>query len=224
MSSPIIIKIGGFTNGMTVESVVERAHQIASFYEPHRKNIYAFIWDGDPFKNKGSVIDEKRGTPACFTHALSILHEILPEIPWVAAKREDQLDKLSADYFNTTKHGSEEVGCEGVFGPLRIVAKMGEDKVGDIQPGYLNVLTAPSDIHWAKLGVDNILFWKKIGYQVHYVTIGGGGVVTKELEQVGEHLELLWRLPTLRLSPVEGNPPDIIELQFQTKDPRFSIV
>ena len=90
----IIVKFGGFTNGMTIQAVMERAKHIADFYDPIRKQIYAFTWDGDPFKRKGSTLDEARGTPACFTHALEFLKNHFPEIPWIAAKRIDQLDSL----------------------------------------------------------------------------------------------------------------------------------
>lgn len=217
----IIVKIGGFTNGMTIEAVKEHSKQIADFYEPRQETIYAFTWDGDPFKLKGSNLDESRGTPGCFTHALGLLRKRFPEIPFVAAKREDQLDKLTAKYHNITKHGSIEGGCEEIFGPLLVVAKLGSEEVPELQVNNLNVLTAPADTHWAKLGVENILFWKNTGFEVHYVTIGGGDVVTKELEQVGDQLQLLWRLPTSRLSPTEGNPPDVVEFQFVSKDPNL---
>ena len=218
----IIVKIGGFTNGMTIAEVTERALQIAEFYEPFQKKIHAFTWDGDPFKLSGSTLDEARGTPACFTHALGIIRKRLPTIPFVAAKREDQLNKLTADYLHTTKHGSVETGCETTFGPLQVVAKMGDKRTLDLKSNCLNVLTAPAEIHWAKLGVENIMFWKNMGFDVHYVTIGGGRVVSQELEQIGEHLDLLWRLPTVRLSPTEGKPPEVVPFHFESKNPRYN--
>jgi hypothetical protein len=221
--SNIIVKIGGFTNGMTIADVTTRAVKITEFYEPLKKNIHAFTWDGDPFKLKGSTLDEERGTPACFTHALTILKKNFPTIPFVAAKREDQLNKLASDYQYTTKHGSIEVGCEKTFGPLRGVAKLGDKHSLDLHTRCLNVLTAPADIHWAKLGVENIMFWKNMGFDVHYVTIGGGRVVSKELEQIGEKLSLLWRLPTSRLSPTTGDPPEVVPFQFESKDPILNI-
>lgn len=99
----IIGKFGGFTSGMTIQDVMERAKHIADFYDPIRNQIYAFTWDGDPFKRKGSTLDEARGTPACFTHALGFLKNHFPEIPWIAAKRIDQLDKLESTYVSTLR-------------------------------------------------------------------------------------------------------------------------
>lgn len=219
----IIVKIGGFTNGMTIQDVMERAKHIADFYDPIRNQIYAFTWDGDPFKRKGSILDEARGTPACFTHAMGFLKNHFPEIPWIAAKRIDQLGKLESTYIHTTKHGSVEVGCEDIFGPIHVLAEMTDVDAKELQVGCLNVLAAPADIHWAKLGVESMLWHIKRGFKVHYVTIGGGRVVTKELEEVGEHLDLLWRLPTSRLSPVEGKAPDVVEFQFISKEPTLEL-
>jgi hypothetical protein len=214
----IIVKLGGFTNGMTLEQVFKLAQDIIKFYQPISKRIIAFTWDGDPLKDRGSDLDEKRGTPACFTHALAIIHEAFPTIPFVAAKHEDQLNQLAGDYVKTTKHGSVEVGCESVFGPARPVAHMNNTFMLTLSPSALNVLAAPAGIHWAELGCENIRFWKKMGCQVHYVTIGGGNVISEEIEKVGDTIDTLWRLETTRLSPKEDCPPDTVMFRFSTND------
>ena len=215
----IIVKFGGYTSGLPLDLVFRHAQNIIEFYKPLRKRIMAFTWVGDPLKQKGSDLDEKRGTPACFTHALSIIHEAFPDIPFVAAKREDQLDKLTNDYIETTKHGSIEVGCESIFGPVRAIAHMNNSFMLTLSTSHLNVLAAPAGIHWAQLGCESIRFWKeKMGCQVHYVTIGGGKVVSDEIEQVGELIDTLWRLETTRLSPKEDSPPDTVVFRFSTND------
>ena len=220
----IIVKIGGFTNGMTIEQVTDSANNIIEFYKPIIKRIKSFTWDGDPFKNKGSLLDEERGTPACFTHALVLLKKQFPDVPFTAAKRYDQLEKLSSKFLNTTKHGSVEVGCEDTFGPIKVVGSMGSNEEPFLDARELNVITASPSINWEKLGCDNILFWKNLGFDVHYVTIGGGNVISKELEKMGDVLDMIWRIPTYRLSPTEGNPPDVVDFQFSTKDPSLSVI
>lgn len=214
----IIVKLGGFTSGMPLDLVFKHAQSIIKFYKPISKRVMAFTWDGDPLKDKGSDLDEKRGTPACFTHALAIIHEAFPNIPFVAAKREDQLNKLTDDYIETTKHGSIEVGCESIFGPVRAIAHMNNSFILTLSTSALNVLAAPAGIHWSQLGCESIRFWKKMGCQVHYVTIGGGKVVSDEIEQVGDLIDTLWRLETTRLSPKEDSPPDTVVFRFSTND------
>jgi hypothetical protein len=219
----IIVKLGGFTTGMSTDEVSKRARSIIKFYTSISNRIIAFTWDGDPLKDRGSNLDEKRGTPACFTHALAIIHEAFPAIPFVAAKREDQLNQLADDYVNTTKHGSVEVGCESIFGPVRPVAHMNNAFMMTLSPSALNVLAAPAGIHWAELGCENIRFWKKMGCQVHYVTIGGGNVISEEIEKVGDIIDTLWRLETTRLSPKEDCPPDTVMFRFSTNDETLPI-
>ena len=45
------------------------------------------------------------------------------------------------------------MGCEGIFGPINVVAEMADADAKELQVGCLNVLAAPADIHWAKLGI-----------------------------------------------------------------------
>ena len=214
----IIVKLGGFVSGMTKEQVVERARKIIHFYKKIEHKIKAFVWDGDPFKRRGSNLDEERGTQFCFTYVLILIEQAFPEIPFVAAKREDQLRKLSEEYTETTKHGSVEIGCEHVFGPILVVAKTQDTSMMALSDVSLNVVTAPADTNWKDLGCLHIQFWKANGYQVHYVTIGGGQIVATEIERVGGMIDTVWRIGTSRLSPKEGSPPDVVPFFFSTND------
>jgi|UniRef100_A0A6C0IZ78 hypothetical protein len=215
----IVVKLGGFTNGMSICDIEKKAEEIGNFYELIIERIKCFIWDGDPFKQNGSKLDEERGTSGCFTHAIKILRERFPNIPFVAVKREDQLHKLESDYFDITKYGSLEVGCdEDIFGPI---VKVGETR-NTFSPNLLlnqvNVITVPPKTHWSKLGIENIKFWNYLGYSVHYVMIGGGNIVKKELENISDILDTIWSLATSRLSPKKDGPIESVKFGFSTND------
>ena len=216
----IVVKMAGFTSGMTKEHVKKCAKQIVKFYTPFKDSIAAIVWDGDPLKEQGSPRDEERGTPACFTAALPILKDGFPEIPFVAAKLKDDVKQLKCDYKKVTRHGSIETGY-ALFREVQIVGDFGVRQLQEeLTSDHLNVLTAVN-MDWRSLGVNHVKWWMDMGYRVHYVTIGGGEVVTGELECLRERLDLLWRLPTTRLS---GNEPDKVEFYFESKDPTFSIL
>lgn len=214
--SKIIVKIAGFTSGMTNEQVVENASKIIEFYKPIVGSLHAFTWDGDPFKKKGSTRDQERNTSACFTLALIILKSAFPEVPFVAAKPINLVHQLSDEYEKTTKHGSVEVGCEDTFGKINIVSNFDEDSTLPLSTTQLNVVTAQAGIHWKELGCENVRFWDKLGFSVHYVTIGGGGIVKEELEKIGDLVDLIWRLETKRLSR-DDDKEEIVPYFFSLK-------
>jgi hypothetical protein len=82
----------------------------------------------------------------------------------------------------------------------------------------LNVVTAPSSIRWDELGILGVRFWTGLEIDVHYVTIGGGNVVNADLKQIGEEIDMLWRLKTKRKSPKAGDPDQCVPFRFETRD------
>ena len=215
----IAVLLKGFTSGMHPDDVLTRTQHIINFYSPQRERVLAFSWDGDPQKDSGSTLDEQRGTPGCFTGALPEIRKAFPEIPLVAFKRVDQLDKLNGEYVSTTKHGSVEVGYdEETFGPVSAVCEHSSSRLPELSAHALNVVTAPSTIKWDELGIINVRFWKTHGVSVHYVTIGGGAVVTNELSEIADDVDMLWRLPTSREAPKAGAPTQMVPFRFATND------
>ena len=143
---------------MTNEQVVDNAWKIIKFYNPIIDRLHAFTWDGDPFKKQGSVRDQERNTSACFTLALTILKNAFPDVPFIAAKPIDSVHKLSKEYEKTTKHGSIEVGCEDTFGDINIVSNFEDSTTLPLSTSLLNVVTAPTGVHWRELGCENVRF------------------------------------------------------------------
>ncbi len=221
----IAVLIKGFTNGMTDEECTERAKAIITWYGTPglRERIVCFSWDGDPWKSRGSDLDEERGTSACFTRALFLIRTAFPDIPLVSFKRHDQVHKLREGFTQKTKYNSIEEGYPtATFGEVvelcEHTSKSRWTAVDDMSSDTLNVVTAPSSVRWDELGILGVHFWAGLGIDVHYVTIGGGNVVNAELEKISGEIDMLWRLRTTRKSPKAGYPDQCIRFRFETRD------
>lgn len=201
-----VLRLVGFTNGMTKDSVIDRAQRIAKEFRDVPELVVT--WDGDPLKLVGSTLDQERGTSACFTLALFEFKRLLPHAYFVAFKKESQVHMFQEDFRVTTKYNSIEVGYpKDIFGEVNVLSDL-----EDMDINKLNVVSVCKDIKWFELGIKNVEFWYERNCPVHYISIGGGSIVTDELKEIKNKVYRVWRLYTVRKSPKGHDfPDDVVE-------------
>ena len=182
-----VLIVKGLVYGLPDEKIAEAYKEVMTI-----EGLTTVVWDGDPLGYTGPLSEK---APSSFTRLIHMLGLYNPNLEFIFFKKDGKeqqqfFDKTPAYIDETVK---EKQNITQYIGPLPFIKTSNttvlteSDPLPPFRSGRNYAIRMDKTLKWHQLGLKGLEYLKQKGgvETVHYLMIGQGYAVKKELEELG---------------------------------------